>query len=235
MLTKCSSLSLLVSILFFIARPVDAITFGQVDNFQGGSLMNWVNGASSLSLINTGGPAGVGDAYMQLSANGAGSGGKLVAQNYTFPPSFNSQWTGDYLAAGVNGIELDLLNQTAVTLSIRIAFKSNVRQDSSGYLSLPVILAPGSGWQHFSISFTASNLTAIGGPAAYSTFFRDGFAEMRIINEAGAVNLNGDPVVGMLGVDNIRAVPEPATIALLLIAGLAAGGQIVRRRRGARA
>ncbi len=231
MLTKFFSIPVLIFVVSFIARPASAITLGQVDDFQGGTLLNWTNGNSAVALIGNGGPNGIGDAYMQVTANGGTSGGKLVAQNYTFPPSFNSQWTGNYLAAGVNGIQLDLLNQTAVTLSIRIAFKTTTLQDSSGYLSLPVILAPGGGWQHFSISFTAANLIPIGGPAAYNTFFQNGFAEMRIINEAGAFNLNGDPVVGMLGVDNIRAVPEPTVSAFLAAGALAAGAFLRTRRR----
>lgn len=223
--------TLLALVLFIFPRPADAITLGQVDDFQGGTTMNWLNGASAVALVNSGGPAGANDAYIQVTATGSGMGGRLVAQNYTFPPSFNSQWTGNYLAAGVTAITLDLINQSAVTLSIRIAFKTEITQASSGYLSLPVILTAGSGWQHFSISITSANLTAIGGPSDYNTFFQNGFAEIRIINGADATNLNGDPVVGQLGIDNIRAVPEPTVAALALGGLILLGGQQLRRRR----
>ena len=55
----------------------------------------------------------------------------------------------------------------------------------------------------------------IGGPAPYNTFFSTGIGDTRIINEVGATNLNGDFVVGQLGIDNIHAVPEPASAALV--------------------
>lgn len=68
----------------------------------------------------------------------------------------------------------------------------------------------------------------IDSPAAFNTFFDNGEAEMRIINEAGSTNLDGDAVTSQLGIDNIRAVPEPNATALLLVC---AGGLIVFRRR----
>ena len=57
-------------------------------------------------------------------------------------------------------------------------------------------------------------MIAIGGPAAFNTFFSTGNGEMRIINEVGTSNLNGDVAVAQLGVDNIHAVPEPGTFLL---------------------
>lgn len=226
MLKNIFSAALLALAPLFFVHPADAIVFGQVDDFQSGTLMGWDNGAQQVALINSGGPAGINDAYIQVTANGGGMGGRLVAQNF-------GQWTGDYIAAGVNAIEFDLINQSSVTLSIRIAFKTDSTQASSGYLSLPAILAVGSGWQHFSISLTAANLTAIGGPAAYNTFFQNGFGEMRIINEAGSANLNGDPVVGQLGIDNIRAVPEPTATALAAGGLLWLGARFLRGKRRA--
>ena len=221
---KSSSLALFACALLLFTRSAGAIVFGQVDDFQSGTTMNWTNGAGAVGLINSGGPAGINDAYIQVTANGGGMGGRLVAQNF-------NQWTGDYIATGVNAIEFDLINQSSVTLSIRIAFKTDSTQSSSGYLSLPAILAVGSGWQHFSISLTAANLTAIGGPAAYNTFFQNGFGEMRIINEAGSTNLNGDPVVGQLGIDNIRAVPEPTVTAFAAGGLLWLGARFLRETR----
>ena len=219
--------------LFSFVRPAGAIVFGQTDTFQDPSqgTMNWVNGASMVERIATGGPMGAGDAYLQVtSIGGGGPGSRLVAQNYSFPPVV-SQWTGDYIAAGVNEIEFDLSNQSQVTLSIRLAFKTEVQNGSPGYLSLPVIVAAGSGWQHFSISLAPADLTPIGGPAPYETFFQNGFAEMRFINEAGASNLNGDPVVATLGIDNIHAIPEPATGALAAGGLLLFGAYFLRLKR----
>ena len=118
-----------------------------------------------------------------------------------------------------------------MTLSIRLAFKTEVQNGSPGYLSLPVIVAPGAGWQHFSISLAEADLTPIGGPAPYDTFFANGFNEMRFINEAGNSNLNGDPVVATLGIDNIHAIPEPATGALATAGLLFLGAYFFRPKR----
>lgn len=221
-------LTLLALVLLITVRPAGAIVFGQLDDFQDGTTMNWGNGANQVQLVGSGGPGGVNDAYMQVTATGGGAGGRLVAQNF-------NQWLGDYIGAGVTAIEFDLINQGAVTLSIRLAFKTESGFSSSGYLSLPIILAPGSSWQHFSISITEANLTAINGsggtpPAPYGTFFQNGIGETRIINEAGATNLMGDPVVGQLGIDNIHAIPEP-TATMLAAGGLFWLGVLFFRRK----
>ena len=75
-----------------------------------------------------------------------------------------------------------------------------------------MLLPVGSGWQHFTISLAPANLTPVGGPSPWNTFF---IGEVRFINEAGTSNLSGTPVVGQLGIDNVRAVPEPTTTILL--------------------
>ena len=195
-----ANLTIFACALLLIARPANAIVNGQLDNFEDGTTMGW---AGNMLQVKTGGPAGAGDHYLELTADGAGSGGRLTTFNL-------QQWLGNYIAQGVNAIEIDLRNESTTTLSIRVAFKSQNLMNSPGYLSAPVILAVGSGWQHFSLSISAANMIPIGGPAAYNTFFSTGIGDARIINEAGATNLNGDFVTGQLGMDNIHAVPEPA-------------------------
>ena len=173
---------------------------------------------------------------MQILSGGPAN--RLVGINSSQWVNESSAPMSNYIAQGVTAIELDLNNQSAVSLSIRLAFKSDTGPAAVGYLSAPILLAPGSGWQRFTISITASDLTAVTSagsppPAAYATFFSNPFAEMRIIHEVGTANLFGDPVTAQLGVDNIRAVPEPATAALVL-GGLAVCGAIGYRRRRAR-
>ncbi len=225
------------SFLVLAASPASALSLGQVDTFfdgAGGNL-NWVNGASQVSVVGSGGPGGAGDAYLQVTSNGgSGAGSRLVAQNYQVLPSFISQWVGNYIATGVNGISFDLLNQSAVTLTIRLAFKTDTGQTASGYLSQAITIAPGGSWQHFSIAITPGTMTAIGGPAAYSTFFAGNFTELRFINETGSSTLNGDPVVAVLGIDNITAVPEPTTLALGAVGLVYLGSRVLRRKLRAR-
>jgi len=92
-----------------------------------------------------------------------------------------------------------------------------------------MLLPVGSGWQHFSIAITAANLIPVGGPSDFSTFFTN-VGEMRIIHSVGTNNSNGDPVTGMLGIDNIHAVPEPTVTALAATALLALAARAFQRR-----
>jgi len=208
-----------------VARLSSAVEIDQIDDFQDGTTMNWSNGGIIGTIpvqnIPRGGPAGAGDAYIQLTADGSGPGGKLTAWN-------RDQWLGSYVDAGVTAIQVDLFNQSAVTLSIRMAFKTGPGSNGvPGYLTQAMILPVGGGWQHFTISLLPSDLIPVGGPAPWPSFF---IGEVRFIHEVGTNNLSGDNIVGQLGIDNIHAVPEPE------VSTLAAGGllflvYLLKRRR----
>jgi hypothetical protein len=173
---------ILLALLLF-ARPASAIVFGQFDTFQDGSTNEWTNGPFAIPVtnINGGGPGGAGDRYIRITADGSGAGGRLTTFNFT-------TWTGDFISAGITTLEIDLLNQSAVTLSIRFAFEVDVQQNAPGYLTPPMVLSVGSGWQHFSVSITAANLIPVGGPPPYNTFFSN-IMETRIIHSVGTSNL----------------------------------------------
>ena len=219
----CGAVILLALLLF--ARPASAIVFGQFDTFQDGTTSGWTNGpfAVPVTNINGGGPAGAGDRYIRITADGSGAGGRLTTFNFT-------TWTGDFISAGITTLEIDLLNQSAVPLSIRFAFEVELIQNAPGYLTAPMLLPVGSGWQHFSISITAANVIPVGGPTPYNTFFSN-IMETRIIHSVGTNDLNGDPVVGQLGIDNIHAIPEPTVSALAASGLLALAAHFARAKR----
>ncbi len=79
----CMSLVILV---LGISQPAFSIPLGQIDDFEDGTALGWAVGAfSSIKpmVVETGGPAGPGDNYLELSArggNGAGSLRGLVAE-----------------------------------------------------------------------------------------------------------------------------------------------------------
>lgn len=198
-----------------LAGSARAISNGQLDDFQDGTVQNWANGGGAPPVLNiaTGGPGGAGDRFMQIAADGSGAGRFLTVFN-------RSQWLGDYIAAGVTAIEMDLRNQSTVNLNIRLAFRTDTSFGASGYLTASLFLPANTNtWQHNVFSITAGTLIAVDGPAPFNTFFANGFGEMRIINEAGSLNLTGDVVTAQLGIDNIHAIPEPSSI-LLMAAGL---------------
>ncbi len=214
-MNKLANILVLGALLLLSERAL-AVVAGQIDTFEDGTKMGWSNGVpDNLINVNTGGPAGVGDRYLQLSADGSGNGGRLTMFNL-------QQWLGNYIAQGITAIEMDLRNTGTTSVSMRLAFKAQNLMNSPGYLSKPFVLAPGSGWQHFSFSIASADMIAVGGPTAYNTFFSSGIGDARLINEAGTSNLNGDPIIGQVSIDNIRAVPEPTATAFLLGTGFLA-------------
>src|SRR6187549_3266277 len=129
--TKAARLALLFLGLLCFARPADAIVLGQTDTFQDGTTMGWGNGPFAPPITNfaDGGPLGAGDRWIRMTADGGGSGGRLTM----FNDAPTGQWSGNFIAAGVTAIQIDLNNQSAVSLSIRFAFISAILQDSPGY------------------------------------------------------------------------------------------------------
>lgn len=223
---------ILLAAIFFgaltFAGSARAIVVGQIDDFEDGTTQSWANGGAPgtppVLNIDTGGPAGVDDNYMQISADGDGPGRFLTVFN-------RGQWLGNYIALGVTAIAIDLQNFSKVNLTIRLGFKEDTSSGSSGYLSTPFSLPAGSGWQHAIFLIAPGSLTAVGIPADFNTFFSGNFGEMRIINEAGTGSLNGDIVIADMGIDNVNAVPEPSTV-LLAIAGTIAFVMCRRNKRG---
>jgi hypothetical protein len=211
--------------LLLFAGSAKAIVVGQLDNFEDGTLQDWNNGgagAPPVLNIGTGGPAGVNDNFMQVTSDGSGAGQFLTVFN-------RSQWLGNYLGAGVTAIEMDLRNLGSVSLTIRLAFKNVGGPGAVGYLSSGFTLASGSGWQHVVFQINPAAMVAVGGPDAFNTFFASDVQEMRLINETGTSNLNGNAITGQLGVDNIHAVPEPSVV-LLTGTGILAF-TVIRRKR----
>src|SRR5690606_29451252 len=130
-----------------------AIEAGQSDDFQDGTTQNWTSGAvnpNPPTVIMNGGPSGSGDAYLNIIANGsAGAGGRLVVFN-------QSQWTGDYLTAGVSTISMHLNNTSAQSLSMRIVLRG---AGGNFWSADPVVLAAQSGWQVVQFSLESTDLT----------------------------------------------------------------------------
>lgn len=209
----------IVCLLLLGATPVPiarAVTAGQSDTFQDGTTDNWTNGHPTTGTpptnIGTGGPAGAGDKFLEItSSGGAGADSRLTTFNRT-------QWLGNYVAAGITEIDMNLENLGTVSLSIRLAFRASTANGAPGYLtSTAFTLAPNSGWQHATFLINASSLTAVGTPTSFSSFFNTGPAEVRIIDEAGTTSLDGDVVMAQLGIDNIVAVPECGAVTLILL------------------
>jgi hypothetical protein len=212
-----------------LSTPAAAVSVGQVDTFEDGTTQGWLVGllgaTSPAPPANqaSGGPAGADDNFLLLTAiGGVGAGNRLVVINL-------GQWAGDYTAAGVTAIRMDLRNLGDTELSLRMFIENPTAgpPTDTAFSTTPFVLAPGSGWQSAVFPIAAADLTA--GAGSVATALSTATA-IRIFHSAAA-GFPGEPIVAQLGVDNITAVPEPGAAWLmgLGLAGLAAGA--VRRRR----
>ena len=141
-----------------VAGCLSAAAIGQIDTFEDGTTMGWFDpGASPSPPSNqsTGGPAGVGDSYLRLIAlGGGGAGSRLAVLN-------DSQWTGNYLAAGIGLIRMDINNFGPSALSLRLLFEDFDGPGPPVNLALSanaVFVPAGSGWITVDFPITPADL-----------------------------------------------------------------------------
>ncbi len=197
---KILARSLGMAVLLLAWTPSGAVTLGQVDDFEDGTVMGWTEGAVSPNPPTnqfSGGPAGVGDNYLRnISSGGGGPGSRLVMFNQT-------QWAGDYTAAGATGIELQMANFGATTLHMRIAIQG--AGFTTWYASTTAVALPADGvWYSASFGLTTSDLTNVGGLASLADVLL-GVDTLRILSAAAGPASQGDAIAASLGVDNIQA------------------------------
>lgn len=218
-------------LLCLAAAPASAVTGAQTDDFEDGTTQGWMEGVLSPNPpinVPAGGPAGVGDGYLEnLSDGGLLAGGRQVVFN-------RAQWAGDYLAAQVISLEMDLVNLGASELSIRIALEGAFGERYGSTTAFPL---PADGaWHHASFGLAGGELAQIIGLAPLETVLA-GVTELRILSAAAGPVWEGDIVVSTLGVDNVTTVSltvpalQPwARVAFVALLGLALV-HIVRRSR----
>ncbi len=218
--------AILLSLALLQPGTARAISVGQIDTFEDYTLQGWRMGVASvtdshMSNIADGGPAGTGDNFLRVVADGTNvAGGRL-----TF---FNSlQWTGDYTAAGITAIAMDLNNLSASEpLNLRLAINGGFVDPSGTSIiggvfatTTSITLDVGSGWTRVVFSLLPDDLTPVSGSRGPNPTGNDVGAtlanveELRLLNSA-TPDWNGLPVVGTLGIDNIQAVPLPPALAL---------------------
>lgn len=202
------------------ATPAAAVTFGMADTFQAGADGGWSAGLVSVNppaVVASGGPAGAGDGYLLITATGGlGAGSRLTA-------IAGAQWSGNYLAAGVDAISLDIRNFGSTPLQLRLWLMGPA--GGTALSSTAVTVPAGSGWTPARFALDASALT--GSPQGTLAALAD-VQQLRLFHSSTAA-FPGEAIAAALGVDNISAVPE-APAAWLMVPGLLAVGALRKRR-----
>jgi hypothetical protein len=203
-------------LLILAPSPAWALSVGQRDTFEDGTTQSWIVG-----LLGAPHPA----------IGGGGAGSRLAVVN-------GVQWAGDFVAAGISGIRMDLNNLGTTDLSLRLLVADpSVGPPANVAFSTAALLLPaGGGWTEAYFPIGPADLTAELGSV---TAALHNATQFRLYHGA-ALDFPGEPIVAALGVDNVTAVdnitptPEPAT-AVLLGSGLLALSWRARRSRRARA
>ena len=242
------------AILFLIcllpAGRALAITLGQIDTFEDGTLQGWQTGLSAvtaehMSNVSSGGPDGIDDNFLQMFSDPLDPFG---GNRLTF---FNrEQWTGDWLTAGVTAITLDVKNfSSSAPLNLRLGINGGFVDPTGTSIiggtfatSGRIVLNSGSDWTRVMFMVQPGDFVSVlpgrSSNAAGNNIMAtlSNVTELRILNSE-LPGWNGIPIDATLGVDNIAAriqatavVPLPPALALFC-PGLIALMTIARKQK----
>ena len=222
-----STKTLLISavLILSVAGRADAVTVGMVDDFEVGTTSGWGGGAPTANAPDAG-PAGIGDNALSVNV----TGGRVAVVN-------TAQWTGNFDAAGVTTILVDVRHQNAFNLQLRLGMASGVvGPGGSGdtYVSAAAVPVANDGlWHRIAFNFSAAAFiphAANSNPAPNAAAALSSVSHLRILHNPAA-NFLGANGPATFFLDNIRAVPEPTGAAM---AALALGALGLTRRNGRR-
>jgi hypothetical protein len=204
--------------LALAAAPAGAVSVGTTTTFQDGTTGGWyvpVGSPLPPQVIDTGGPAGTDDGFLQLKSSGQSSAGsRLVVFG-------GNDWLGNYMAAGVTAVTLDAINLGPSDLQLRLYLNGPAGSAlSTTGLSLPAA----SGWTQLVFALAPAALSGANAAATLANV-----TELRLFHN-DSPSFPPGAVLATLGIDNISAVPEPGPLALW--AAAAGLGFVMRRRTG---
>ena len=201
--------SLLIAYLVLApASPADLLS--QTDTFNTG-VMNWGGGTqaggSGPVHVSTGGPDGSG--FVNISHTGFHVGTKN-----------SSQWSGDFIAGGVAAIKMDLKHLSGDALNVRL-----VLFGAGGLWATSGLQPVAESWTKHTFGVTASDMVHVNGGTANLNDTLGGVTTLLIRHDTLIPTVQGGHpphVTAAMGIDNIEAIPEPGTLAYLMLGGIGA-------------
>jgi len=189
--------------ILLTARNLRAVEANQWDNFSDSTTQGWISGGPNPNPpinISGGGPNGDDDYFLQVtSTGGSGPGSMFITFN-------NSQWTGNYIAAGVTVISMHVNNFGTTDLLLRLAF---VGSGGNFWTINAEPIPANSGW--VTANFSIQPMDLAGGNNVNNTL--NNVTQLRLLHSVTG-GYQGDPIVAQLGIDNITAAPQPLPVEL---------------------
>ena len=192
-----------------------ALIPGLLDDFEDGTLGGWEPPAGN-TLNVPGGPAGS-TRYLEIAP-----ASRLAA--------FDADING-IIDPAVSSIEVDMFRPSGLSaLEIRLVLFGP--GGGNRWTSTASQIVPGDGvWRTYSYGISPGDLTQVLGAGTYADLTSN-LNRVMFRHDTGGPSPGGTPVpssIGVFGIDNVVAIPEPSTI-FLLAAGLFGLG-VVRRPR----
>ena len=184
-----------------------AVTEGHVDDFEDGTTQGWEEGPGQGTTnpnppanVANGGPTGAGDNFLEnVSSGGDGAGSRQLIFNTS------ANWSGDYIAAGINVIRLDVRvdPNSEGPLELRVAFEGG---GGTRFVSTDTVSVPDDGnWHSVDLPFSEISMSVISGA---DTFVQAAAAvsEVRLMHRPEGVAWTGVAYDGLVGYDNVSTL-----------------------------
>ena len=183
-------------LLAMAATAAADLTPGLISDFEDGSTQGWDGGASPTNIA-SGGPAGVGDNYLQI---GNDSSAVRLA-------TFNSSVAG-IIDPTVESIQVDLLGALGQSnLDMRLVLFGP--GTSNRWTSAASQVVPSNGlWDTYTFSLAESDLTQVLGVSSYSDLLSN-LNRIMLRYDPAPASAGGQSVQGTLGIDNVIALSAP--------------------------
>jgi hypothetical protein len=191
-------------VLLSAAPMARAVVLFVPDTFTDGTVQEWYGGDTVTNVGN--GQLGAADRFITVATNSTSSSGSHLATH-----NAELRWSGDFLAASVTAIQVDMRNLGSTPLQMRlVVFGLGNRWTSVTAASLPV----GGAWQHLTFPVNSTALTRVLGTGTYSDSLMN-VSQVMFRHDTDPPSSGGTTVSGMVGIDNPMAVPAPGFVGVL--------------------